>query len=82
MNLIVKHIPMHSAWGRVDELKKPEAVVNSYSVEAGVVHDLVEFKIRVVELLESKVTLEIFDNQSVVANGGLVNPKIKYLKLL
>lgn len=74
MKLVVAHKPMHSAWGKVDELEKPEAVVNQYALEEGLVHDLTEFKIRVKEVLENNVTLEIFDNNFVIDNEGLVNP--------
>ena len=75
MKLVVAHKPMHGTWGKVNELKIPEAVVNHYSTELGDVHDLVEFKVRVTEVFENKVTLEIFDNQFVKANDNLVNPK-------
>lgn len=76
--LMIEHTPVHSNYGRLDELKTPLAITKKYPLFNEQVIDLEDFKIEILDINSNDVNLKIFDNKGVYSLENDFDFNIEY----
>lgn len=76
--LMIEHTPVHSNYGRLDELKTPLAITKKYPLFNEQIIDLEDFKIEILDINSNDVNLKIFDNKGVYSLENDFDFNIEY----
>lgn len=76
--LRVEHIPFHGTYGRIEDLKTPDPIIQEYLLNEELDLNLESFKLKVLEITDSYVKVRIYDNQGIVIANNNVEFKVDY----
>lgn len=76
--LRVEHIPFHANYGKAEDLKNLDPIIQEYFLDEDLELNLEGFRIKVLEITDFYVKVRIYDNQGVMIANNNIDFKVDY----
>ncbi len=76
--LRVEHIPFHATYGKTEDLKNLDPIIQEYFLDEDLELNFEGFRIRVLEVTDDYVKVRIYDNQGVMIANSDIDFKVDY----